>query len=77
MADALIELFSEVLNVPAGQLEESSSPESVKQWDSVAAMHLVASLEEEFDIELATVEIMEMRSIGGVRKILREKGIDV
>jgi len=76
MTDQLIELFAEILNVPADTLNDDSSPNSVEQWDSLAAMHLVSTLEEEYDVELSTVEIMDMRSISSVRRILRMKGIE-
>jgi acyl carrier protein len=75
MVDRLIELFSEVLDVPPEQLNNESSPENVKEWDSLAAMNLVALIEDTFAIELTTSEIMKMRTIGIVRKVLRDKGI--
>jgi hypothetical protein len=44
MSDALIQLFAEVLDVDLAKLDEESSPENVKEWDSLAAMNLVATL---------------------------------
>jgi acyl carrier protein len=38
-------------------------------------MNLVALIEDTFAIELTTSEIMKMRTIGIVRKVLRDKGI--
>ena len=45
------------------------------EWDSLAAMGLVALLEESFEIQLSTEEIMSMRSVGLVREVLRTKGV--
>lgn len=73
--DKLIGLFAAVLNVPAEELNEESSPANEKRWDSLAAMQLVAAIEEQFDIELSTAEIMMMDSIGIARKVLRTKNV--
>jgi len=77
MSDPLIALFADVLEVDASSLNDDSSPDSVEQWDSLAAMHLVAAIEETFETQLSTKEIMKMSSIGLARAALKDKGIDV
>lgn len=77
MADPLIALFAEILEVEDSTLSDESSPDTVEQWDSLAAMHLVAGIEEKFSIQLSTKEIMKMSSIGLARKALQDKGVDV
>ena len=73
--DPLIDVFAEVLNIDASRLTDDSSPDDTPEWDSLAAMNLVSSIEEEFDIELSTTEIMKMRTVGIVRSVLKEKGV--
>jgi acyl carrier protein len=77
MSDTLIQLFSEVLRVDAAELHEDSSPDNVKRWDSVAAMDLVVAIEEKFNVQLSTREIMKMSTIGRARKTLQAKGVAV
>jgi acyl carrier protein len=77
MSDALIDLFAEVLQVDAAGLSDDSSPDTVRQWDSLAAMHLVAAIEEKFDTRLSTKEIMKMSTIGLARATLKGKNINV
>jgi acyl carrier protein len=77
MGDALIQLFSEVLNVPQEKLNDNSSTENTSQWDSLAAMHLVAAIESRFSITLSTKEIMKMSSIGVTRTVLKAKNVNV
>lgn len=77
MSDPLITLFAEVLEVDTSILNDESSPDNVEQWDSLAAMHLVAAIEEKFECQLSTKEIMKMSSIGLARAALKDKGIDV
>lgn len=77
MSDKLIAVFADVLEVDASTLNDESSPDTVGQWDSLAAMHLIAAIEETFDTQLTTKEIMKMYSIGLARKALKDKGIDI
>jgi acyl carrier protein len=77
MSDTLIELFAEVLAIDPAELNEESSPETVKKWDSLAAMMLVAAIEERFDVQLSTKQIMQMSTIGRARNSLRRMNVAV
>jgi acyl carrier protein len=77
MSDVLIQLFAEVLQIDPAGLNDNSSPENVKQWDSLAAMDLVAAIEERFNVRLSTKEIMKMSTIGLARKTLQSKNVTV
>lgn len=77
MSDALISLFADVLQVDAANLNEDSSPDTVRQWDSLAAMHLVAAIEEKFNTRLSTKDIMKMTTIGLARATLKGKNINI
>ena len=68
MSDKLLDLFAQEFNLNPEALSEESSPETVEQWDSLAAMRLVAAIEEEFNTRLSTTEIMQMRTIGFARE---------
>jgi len=75
MGDRLTEIFAEGLRVDAAQLNEETSPQNTPQWDSLAAMTMVALLEDSFDVRLSTRDIMKMNSIGAARSVLRAKGV--
>ena len=46
-----------------------------KDWDSVAHMALIASLEAEFDIMIDTADVIDMSSVGKAKEILSKYGI--
>jgi acyl carrier protein len=77
MTDRLIEIFADELMVDADQLNDESNPDNTEEWDSLAAMRLVAAVEEAFNVTLSTAEIMKMRSIGIVRSVLTSKGVEL
>jgi acyl carrier protein len=70
-------VFAEVLEIDPGTLNDDSSPDNVKEWDSLSAMKLVAAIEEKFNIRLSTREIMKMSTIGRARKTLQDKKVTI
>ncbi len=68
-------VFSEVLGIPLERISDETSPENTPQWDSLQEMNLVVALESAFHVRLTTKEIVSMRTVGIVRKVLRAKGI--
>ena len=67
-------VFSEVLGVAADQITDDTSPDNTPQWDSMAAMNLVVAIEDEFEVRLSTAEIVSMRNVAIVKKVLATKG---
>jgi acyl carrier protein len=72
--DLVVNVFSATLGVPVADINDETSPDNTKQWDSLQAMNLVVALEEAFNVQFSTKEIMSMRTVGLVRKVLRQKG---
>ena len=74
MTTRVARVFSEVLGVSPAQITDETSPDNTPQWDSMAAMNLVVAIEDEFDIRLSTAEIVSMRNVAIVRKVLNTRG---
>jgi len=55
-------VFIESFSINESQLEDNLEYNSVESWDSVGHMGMIASLEEVFDIELDTDDIIEFSS---------------
>jgi acyl carrier protein len=75
MTGRIAKVFSEVLGISPDRITDETSPDNTPQWDSMAAMTLVVAIEDEFDVRLSTAEIVSMRNIAIVRKVLGNKGI--
>jgi len=75
MANRVGKVFGEVLGLDPESITDETSPENTPQWDSLQAMNLVVGLEEAFDLKLSTKEIISMRTVGMVRKVLTAKGV--
>lgn len=76
MADKIIDLFSETLAIDPARVQEFSSPDTIREWDSLATMKLIVAVEETFSVKLSTREILSMRTIEAIRSVLRKKGVE-
>ena len=68
-------VFSEVLGISPNIITDATSPDNTPQWDSMAAMNLVVAIEDEFDVRLSTAEIISMRNVAIVKRVLATKGV--
>jgi acyl carrier protein len=73
----LTQMVAEVLGVTPDLLSEESSPESISNWDSLGHLNLVIALEEEFGVNLSADDVMAMRSMGVIRRILHQSGVEI
>jgi acyl carrier protein len=74
---ALKELVAEVLDVEPSALHDTTSPASLDRWDSLAHITLISAVEETYDVILTTSEMRQARSLGELRRILQDKGVEV
>lgn len=72
MKEQVIKIVSQVMGVPVEQLNETSSPGNIQNWDSLKHINLIFSLEEAFDVTFSDDEITEMLSVGAIIKTLQK-----
>jgi acyl carrier protein len=73
--DRVAEMFAWVLNIDKELITDETSPDNTPQWDSGSTIELALAIENEFKVKLTDQEILAMRNVGLVRKVLRSKGI--
>ena len=66
-------MASDLFGVPANQISNASSPETIETWDSVQHLNLVLALEQKFNLQLSLEEIEQMKSIGDVTQLIEGK----
>jgi acyl carrier protein len=72
----LFRVVADTFRVDVNSISESSSPDSIPGWDSLAMVNLVTELEEAFGVEFELLEIADFHNVGIIKSILVEKGID-
>jgi acyl carrier protein len=71
--DKCTEIFSNVMEVSADSVNDESSPDTIEGWDSLAHVELISALEEEFSIEIAPDEGIEIENFKMLRSFLENK----
>jgi acyl carrier protein len=64
--------MSAVLNVPIKKISVTSSPDNIKNWDSIKHLQLIIALEEEFDIAIEGENATEMLNYPLIENIIKE-----
>jgi len=75
--DTLEQMLAEVLQIPAGEITDELAMKDLDVWDSLKHMELIASLEQQLEIQLSFDEIVAMRSVGDIKRTLRTRGRDI
>ena len=72
MKEKIYRIISQVLKVPVDQINDSASPDSIEDWDSLRHMNLILALEEEFGIQFEEEQITEILGVGLIVKAIEE-----
>jgi acyl carrier protein len=67
-------VLAEVFSLAPENIDDSLQLQKIEAWDSMTHMVMIIRLEEAFEIQFSGDEIADIRSIGDIRKILKEKG---
>jgi acyl carrier protein len=67
-------IFDEVFQY-TGPVTAATSPNEVERWDSLQHIALVQMLEVTFAIKLSMDEMMEIRSVGDIERVLHRHGV--
>jgi acyl carrier protein len=73
----LAQLLADLLQIPVTEVTDQLAMADVEAWDSLKHMELIASLEEQLGIQLSFDEIVTMRSVGDIKRVLNSKGVTV
>lgn len=63
MKEKIIEIMSEVFEVPVSQFPAEIKQENIDNWDSLRHLNLIVELEDEFNKSFEPEEISEMTSM--------------
>ena len=75
--EKLKKAFSEALGIGEEIVVDELSYQSIKEWDSVAHMALVANIEECFDIMMDTDDIINMSTFGKAKETIQKYEVDI
>jgi acyl carrier protein len=75
-AKAIIDdIICKILIIEKNQINDKVSRKDLEVWDSMTHLVLVSELEETFNIFFSDEEVVEMKTIGDIKKTLIKHGI--
>ncbi len=77
MSNKLYSIISKVMDVPESEINDQTSPETVKTWDSLSLYMLIDDIETEFNVKFILEEILEIKNVGDFKKQLKKHGVDI
>jgi acyl carrier protein len=73
----LEQLLADLLQIPVTEVTAELAMADLEVWDSLKHMELIATLEEQLDIQLSFEDIVVMRSVGDIKRVLHNRGVAV
>lgn len=70
-------LVTEHLKIEAGKIVDDLQPKDVPGWDSMKYLLFIAELEKEYKVSFTMDEVLGAQSLGDVRRMLENKGVQV
>ncbi len=71
--DKLKEIMGLVFDVPTSDIDNTTGPDDLDNWDSIGTINLITALETEFDIEFEEEELLEMLNFQLIKMNIEEK----
>ncbi|RSM43810.1 acyl carrier protein [Amycolatopsis balhimycina DSM 5908] len=75
--ERLIELIADVLEVDPASVTDADGPATLPGWTSLRHLQLIVTLEETYRLSFAYEDVRQVDSVGGLRAVLRAKGVPV
>jgi len=75
MTEKLYNLIAKVLNVPASEINDESTPESIERWTSFNGYVLLYELETSFNVKFSIDEAMDVKNVADIKRHLNNHGV--
>ena len=73
----LKDILAKVLLIDKSKVSDGMSRKSVEEWDSMAHLMLVSEIESNFEVTMNDDDIMEIQTVGDIKKILKNLGVTI
>jgi len=71
--DKLLDILSKVLLIEKEEIKDDLKRKDFEPWDSMAHLVIVSEIENVFEIFLEDEEVVDIWSVGDIKKLLKQK----
>jgi len=72
--DRLKEVLGGVLELPASEIPDDASADTLSGWDSLRHLELMLALELEYGVHIPTEDMLELRSLEAIEAFVAANG---
>ena len=72
----LKQVLANVFGIDVSTIDETTSVDTVAEWDSLKHLNLVLALEEKFNVTLTEEQTVQILSYPLIKVVLEEHGVD-
>jgi len=65
------QIIAKNINQPASKINENSNSKMFTRWDSMAVVKIIIDLEKQFKIKIKPNELIKLKSIKNIYKLLK------
>ena len=71
------QIVNKMFKIKEEDIKDSLTPKEIPNWDSMNYLLFIAELEKEFGVSFTMDEVMNTKSVGDLKTILKSKGKEV
>ncbi len=71
------EVLAKVFNMEAAKINDATSPSNTEAWDSFNGLLLVTELEKTYDVKFSIEEVVGVKNVADIKKVLEKHGVKV
>ena len=71
------EVLGRVLNVDPKIITDALTPSDIESWDSFNGLILITELEKNFNLKFTLDDVVGVKNVGDIKKVLKEHGIEI
>ena len=73
--EKLTKLIARVLNIDEHTIDDTSSPETISEWDSLNGILLVIELEKNFNVKFTMDEVVAVQKVSDIKDALKRHNV--
>ncbi|MBI2454503.1 MAG: acyl carrier protein [Parcubacteria group bacterium] len=73
----LTKILARILEIDERKINNQTSPQNTPTWDSYNALLMVSEIEDAFGKNFTMTEVMKVKNVGDIKKVLRRHGVKI
>jgi len=73
----LEQVVAKVLDLKPGEVTDKTGPENTESWDSFNGLVLATELENNFKVKFSIDEVVSVKNVGDIKRILKKHGFKI